>query len=129
MPKAINWPLEFYEEVMKEDSENPRIALRIGSIYFDNGYYVNGEIVDIRVNHKIVRKAQIIDELQLYSINNLPEIIMSLNKNRLQNRENIIDYLSSNYNQTVIGETPITVIKYRNLAIEGHDAVDDPHAD
>lgn len=129
MPKAINWPLEFYNEIINEDIEKPRIALRIGSLYFDTGYYVNGEIVDLRVNHKIVRKAQIIDDLKLYTIDQIPVELILLNKNKLHDKGNIIKFLSENYNQTVDAETPVTVIKYRNLNIEDHDMVDDPHAD
>jgi hypothetical protein len=68
MAKAINWPLEFHEEVLSEDSDHPKIALRIGDLYFNNGYFANNEVVDIRVNHKIVRKAVITDDLKLYKI-------------------------------------------------------------
>jgi hypothetical protein len=128
MPKAINWPLEFFEEIINEDSDNPRMALRIGSLYFDNGYYVNGEIVDVRVDHKIVRQAIITDELKLYKIIDLPEEIILINKKRLRDKNEIISFLSMNYKQAVNIETPVTVIKYKNLPIEQHDTVDDPHA-
>jgi len=129
MAKTINWPQEFYEEIISEDSHNPKIALRIGDIYYNNGYYVNNEIVDIRVNHKIVRKAVIIDDLKLYKIKDLPENTILLNKNRLKNKAEIISFLAKNYNQSVDEETLVTVITYRNLLYEKREIEDDPHAD
>jgi len=129
MAKAINWPHEFFEEIINEDSENPRIALRIGDLYFNNGYFVNGEIVDIRVNHKVVRKAVIIEDLKLCKIKDLPENIVLMYKNRLRDKTEIVSYLAENYNQPVDEETSVTAIKYKNLPFEKSDTVDDPHAD
>jgi len=127
MAKAINWSQEFYDEVMTEDSEYPKTALRLGSIYFDNGYYVKGEIVDVRVEGKVVRNAQIIGDMELYKIKALPEDVISCYKSSLQEREKIIKFLSSNYNQPVDEETPVTVVTYRNLPGLTHYDVDDPH--
>ncbi|MDD3013959.1 MAG: hypothetical protein PHC34_09685 [Candidatus Gastranaerophilales bacterium] len=129
MAKAINWPQEFYEEIINEDSDNLKIALRIGDLYFNNGYFVDGEIVDIRVDHKIIRKALIIDDLKLYKIKDLPDNIVSLNKDRLKSKSEIISFLTNNYNQPVDEETSVTVITYKNLPFEKRDIVDDPHAD
>jgi len=127
MAKAINWPLEFYEEVINEDSESKRIALRVGSLYFDNGYYVNGEKVDIRVNHKITRKAVIADDLQLYKIKDLSEDFLLMNKSSLRSKPRIISFLSNNYNQQIDEETVVTVVQYRNLPMENSEIMDDPH--
>ena len=127
MAKAINWPEQFHEEVLAESTDSPKIALRIGSLYFDNGYYVNGEIVDIRVNHKIVRKGQIQDEMRLSQIKDLSADEVKSYKTPLQDKSNIIDFLSNNYNQPVNEETFVTVITYKNLPLEAVDVHDDPH--
>ncbi|MDD3014779.1 MAG: hypothetical protein PHC34_13845 [Candidatus Gastranaerophilales bacterium] len=129
MAKAINWPQELYEEIINEDSDNPRIALRIGDLYFNNGYFVDNEIVDIRVDHKIIRKAVIIDDLKLFKIKELPENLILFNKNQLRSKFEIISFLSRNYNQPVDEETLVTVVTYRNLPIEKKDVLDDPHSD
>lgn len=127
MAKAINWPIDFYDEILNEDSTSPRIALRIGTIYFDNDYYVPNEIVDIRINHKIERKAIITDNLKLFKIKDLNEEIIKKYKKNLQDKSKIIEFLSSNYNQEITEETPVTVIIYQNLPIEEFDGIDDPH--
>lgn len=127
MAKAINWPQEFYEEIINEDSEYPKIALRIGDLYFNNGYFANGEVVDIRIDHKITRKAIIIDDLKIYKIKDLPQDIISTYKTRLKNKAEIISFLSTNYNQQIDEETSVTVITYKNLPLEKRETVDDPH--
>jgi hypothetical protein len=64
MAKAIHWPLAFREEVLREDSEQLRLAVRLGDLYFANRYWVPDEIVDIRVNHKKIRQAVIVGDLR-----------------------------------------------------------------
>ena len=127
MAKAINWPQEFYDEVINESIDNPKIALRIGSLYFDNGYYVNGEIVDIRVNHKKVRKAQIIEDMRLAKIKDLSGEDIKMYKGSLHDKSSIINFLSQNYNQSLDEETEVTIINYKNLPLEEGEIHDDPH--
>lgn len=127
MAKAINWPKEFYNEIINEDSANPKIALRLDSLYYDTEYYTEGEIVDIRVDHKIVRKGQIIGQLKASKISELDQNILHMYKNSLKSKESIINFLSSNYNKPVNEETVVTVITYLNLPNIKDEIVDDPH--
>jgi len=127
MAKAINWPEEFYDEVMSEDSQTPKIALRIGSLYYDNGYFVPGEVVDIRVNHKAERRARIADEMFLSKIKDLREETLSMYKNRLKTAQSAAEFLKSNYMQDIDDESHVTVITYINLPFENEAGVDDPH--
>jgi len=127
MAKAINWPEQFLDEVLNENSTDLKIALRIGSLYFDNNYYSNNEIVDIRVDHKVIRKARIIEEMKLIKIKEIDEAIISKYKNSLQNKDNIVSFLKSNYNVPVDENTFVTVVTYKNLPVEKTDSVDDPH--
>jgi len=126
MAKAINWPQEFYDEIMAEDMTSPRIALRLGSLYYDNAYYTDKEIVDIRVNHKIVRLAEITGEIKLVAIKDITEEELSKYKNGMDTKEAVINFLSKTYNQQVNEDTQVTLINYKNLTVvEPED--DDPH--
>lgn len=126
MAKAINWPKEFYNEVISEDTESEKTAIRLGSIYFDNGYFTDKEIIDIRVDHKVIRKAVILGEAKLLKINELSDEDMSKYKKSMDNKTNLINFLSKNYNQQVNEETEITLITYKNLEIVPSED-DDPH--
>ncbi|OGI05372.1 MAG: hypothetical protein A2104_05180 [Candidatus Melainabacteria bacterium GWF2_32_7] len=129
MAKAINWPEEFYDEVINEDLDRPKIALRLGTLYYDNGYYVNGEAVDIRVNHKIVRRAKIIDEMRIAKIKELSDDILSMYKSTLREKSKVISFLASNYNKPVDEEAVVTIVIYQNIPLESNEEIDDPHVD
>lgn len=128
MSKAINWPSEFLKDVINANTTDIKVALRLGSIYYDHSYYVPDEIVDIRVNHKVIRKGIIIGELKLCKINQLtPDDFQKL-KQGLNTIDNVVTYLAATYNQEVTPETEVTVIYYRNLDREEDlPQVDDPH--
>lgn len=127
MAKAINWPKEFYEEVINEDSLKAKIALRLGTMYYENSYYVKGEIVDIRVDHKITRKAEIVDEMRISKIKDLSEDVLGMYKNSMLQKSEVVNFLAGNYNQPVSEETDVTIITYRNIPWEECDEIDDPH--
>ncbi len=126
MSKAINWPKEFYNEVVSEDMDSPRIAVRLGSIYYNNGYYTPNEIVDIRVDHKIVRKAVILGDSKLIKIKDISQEDIANYKKSMSNKKDLINFLSKNYNQDVNEETEVTLIFYKNLEMFNPDD-DDPH--
>ena len=127
MSKAINWPIEFYEEVLNEDCETPKIALRLGSLYFDNGYYLPDEIVDIRVDHKIVRQGKIVGEMKLLKIDDLNEETLNQYKSSLRQNSEVLNFLKKNYNKPVDEKTEVTVITYKNLPVEKQEITDDQH--
>jgi len=127
MAKAINWPEEFYEEILSEDSNSLKLALRLGSLYFDNAYYADGDVVDVRVNHKIVRKARIVGDSRLSKIKDLTAENLSMCKNLLRNHADIANFLANNYNQVVDQDALVTVITYKNLNKEEAEIIDDPH--
>jgi len=126
MSKAINWPKEFYDEVISESMNIPRIAIRLGSVYFDNGYYTPNEIIDIRVNHKIVRKGMILGDIKLMKIKDISDEDFTKYKKSMLNKIDLINFLSKNYNQQINEDSEVTLITYKNLEIEPSDD-DDPH--
>ncbi len=127
MSKAINWPAKFYDEVTKEDVNVEKIALRLGSLYFDNDYYQEGEIVNIRVDSKIVRDAVISTKMQLMKIKDLTEDLLFKNKKDLQAKSKVVSFLSKNYKESVDDDTEVTVIFYKNLSNLNTEESDDPH--
>lgn len=129
MAKAINWPQQFRDEVIDEDSQSERIALRLGDLYYQNRYWVPDEVVDIRVNHKKIRKAVVMGDLRQCAIRDLTEDDLKRLKQSLQSREAIIHFLSETYNQPVNEQTLVTVVTYRNqpLVPEEMEVQDDPH--
>lgn len=126
MAKAINWPKEFYDEVISEDMESVRIAIRPGSLYFDNCYYTPDEVVDIRVDHKIVRQGIIVGDLELVKIKDISDENLAKYKKSMSNKKDLIDFLSKNYNQQINDEDEVTLITYKNLEIAAPED-DDPH--
>ncbi len=127
MAKAINWPQEFYDEVVSEDMDSLRIAIRPGSIYFDNGYFTDNEVIDIRINHKIARKGLIFGDMQLLKIKELLDEDLAKYKKSLQDKASVISFLSKNYNQQINEESSVTLITYKNLEAVPPDEDDDPH--
>lgn len=129
MAKAINWPKQFRDEIIAEDSEHERIALRLGTLYYENQYWVPDEIVDIRVNHLKIRKGKVTRELRQCMIQDLTRDDYVRLKKTLQNVEAIIQFLSETYQQPVQADSFITLVAYQNLPIvpEDMETQDDPH--
>lgn len=129
MAKAINWPLAFREEVLAEDSQSERLALRLGNLYYHNHYWVPQEEVDIRVNHKKVRKAVITQELRQCPLEALQADDFQKLKASLQNLEALIQFLAQTYNRSVSASSLVTVVTYRNSPVipEEVEMDDDPH--
>lgn len=127
MPKSINWSEEFYNEVINEEVKSFKIALRPGSLYADNNYFRKNDIVDIRINHKIVRKALVCNDTIIAKIEELPDNIISLFKSSYQSRELIIEFLKKTYNKPINKNSIVTIIPYINLPLTIDKKVDDPH--
>jgi hypothetical protein len=117
MAKAIHWPLPFRDEVLAEDCVQERIALRLGRLYYDNRYWVPDEVVDIRVNHKKIRQAQVLGDLRQCAIRDLTTADFQRLKKTLQTRQAVIDFLATTYNQPVHEDTLVTIVTYRNLPV------------
>lgn len=129
MAKAINWPREFRDEVLSEDTTKTHCAIRLGTLYFENQYWVPDEIVDVRVNHLKVRKARIVGELKQTRVGDLGTSEFSALKKSLQSIDAVRTYLAQNYQQPVTPESLITVVFYQNqpLVPEEIELADDPH--
>jgi hypothetical protein len=127
--KAINWPGQYRDEVIGESEEALCSAFRLGRLYYDNRYWVDGEEVDIRVNHKIIRKAVVVGELKCCPIRELSAEDYAGQKNGLKTAEAVVSFLAENYNQPVTPETEITVVYYKNKPIDPDhmEVQDDPH--
>jgi len=129
MAKAINWPRDFRDEILSEDTEKTYCALRLGTLYFENQYWVPNELVDVRVNHLKVRKAKIIGELKQSRIADLGAPEFSALKKNLQSVDAVQAYLAQTYQQPVTPESLITLVFYQNqpLVPEEIEQADDPH--
>lgn len=127
MAKAINWPKDFYNEVISEDTDSFFIALRPGSLYSDTKYYAKGEVVDVRVDHKIVRKAVIAKDMITAKIKDLDYSILGYFKKGYQSTRKVADFLETNYNKPIDEASTVTVITYYNLPVEQDVEYDDPH--
>lgn len=127
MPKAINWAESFYDEVLSEDCESDKLAIRPGSLYFDNSYYVVGDTVDIRVNGNIIRRGIITKNMELCKIQNLSEDILSGCKSTLRQKADVISFIREYYKQEADNNSKVTLIFYKNLPIENSLECDDPH--
>jgi hypothetical protein len=129
MAKAINWPLAFREEIIAEDSASEHIAFRLGGLYYENRYWVPEEVVDIRVNHKKIRKAVVIGDLRQCTLKELSAEDLRKQKQALQSHEAIARFLAETYNQPVDENTLVTVVTYRNhpIILEEMEQADDPH--
>lgn len=117
MAKAINWPLPFRDEVLAEDCEQERIALRLGRLYYDNRYWVPDEIVDIRVSHKKVRLARVVGDLRQCAIRELSAEDFQRLKKPLQNQQAVVDFLAETYSQPVDAGTLVTIVTYQNQPV------------
>jgi hypothetical protein len=117
MAKAINWPLQFRDEILKEDCETLRCAFRLGALYYENQYWVDQEIVDIRVNHLKLRKGIVVGSVQQKPLSALGPDELTPQKITLQNKEAVKQFLEATYGQSVEDETPITIVYYKNLPI------------
>ncbi len=129
MAKAINWPRQYRDEVMEEPSDKRFAAFRLGRLYFDNHYWVAGEEVDIRVNHRIIRRATIIGDMKCCSIEDLMPEDYEAQKSDLKTPEAVISFLSSTYEKPVTPQTEVTVVYYQNHPLDPEimDTQDDPH--
>ncbi len=117
MAKAINWPRVFREEVLAEDSERLFSAFRLGTLYYDGGYWMPGEEVDIRCEHLKIRRGLVQGDLKSCRIQELTTEDLSRQKSSLQNVPAVIHFLETHYNQPVTEETEITVVYYKNKPI------------
>lgn len=117
MAKAINWPIQFRDEVLAEDCEQQRIALRLGQLYYENRYWVPDEIVDIRVDHKKIRQGRVLTELRQCPISEMSEEDFRRLKRSLQSPQAVVEFLATTYNQSVDFNTPVTMVTYQNLPV------------
>lgn len=117
MAKAINWPKEFRDEILQENKDEIKIALRIGPFYAECGYYEENDIVDIRADEEILRKASIPCPPKVTTIKNLATSDLYRLKEVLRDKDSIVNFLSKTYNKEVDENSEITVITYKNLGI------------
>ncbi len=129
MAKAINWPLQFREEVLAEDETTLRCAVRLGELYYENRYWVPDEVVDIRVNHLKVRKGIVVGDLKKCVLSELEATDYECLKTSVNSETALVDYLSQTYNQPVDKDTVVTLVYYRNHVVvpDEVEQADDPH--
>lgn len=117
MAKSINWPSQFLETVQAEPQQLPVIALRLGTLYYDNQYWVPDEVVDIRVDHQVIRKGQVVAPVRLTTVGALTPTEFEQLKHPLKTVTAVIDYLQQTYQpeEPVTEQTTITIVEYTNL--------------
>jgi hypothetical protein len=119
MAKSINWGSSFLATVQNEPENTPFLALRLGTLYYDNQYWVPDEVVDIRVNHEIVRQGKVIAPVRLSAVKDLTTEEFTKLKPSLQTVDAVTQFLQSTYQpeQPVTPETIVTLVEYINLAL------------
>lgn len=117
MAKAINWPQAYRTEVLAEDCDTERCAFRLGNLYYDNCYWVDGEVVDIRVNHLKVRKALVVGDLKQCPVGQLGAREWNAQKSDLKSVSAVLAFLSRTYDQPVDENTLVTVVYYKNMPV------------
>lgn len=129
MAKAINWPQKFRDDVIREETDELQCAFRLGSLYFDNHYWSDGEEILIRVNHKVIRKAKVVGDMKKCALKDLDARDLEMHKPGVKTVDEVIQYLAQTYKQEVDPETVITVVYYKNLPIDPEimEVEDDPH--
>ena len=127
MAKAINWPLSFREEVIQEETDSLHLALRLGDLYYQNRYWVEDEVVDIRVNHKVIRKGVIVGDLRQMPLSQFSSEDFALLKSSLKDLSALQNFLSQTFQTEVTPETAVTLVTYRNLPVNPDEVEDDPH--
>lgn len=132
MAKAINWAAQFRDEILQENCETEYCAFRVGTLYFENQFWVPEEVVDIRVDHLKVRKGIVTREVKACLIKDLSAEDLQAQKKSLQTLDDIVSFLSVNYNQQITKDTTVTVVYYKNLPLneeemEAKDNPNDPH--
>lgn len=129
MAKAINWPRQYRETVLAEDTDTLRAALRLGALYYEGRYWVDQERVDIRVNHLKIRKALIQGDLKLCAIEELSPSDLQALKPGMDSVAAVVNYLKETYQQPVNASSQVTVVYYKNEPINPDELEqpDDPH--
>jgi len=127
MPKTIQWNIEFTAEVMSEKTGSIYYAVRPGRLYYDNEYFKKGDVVDIRIVNKVVRKAMIQDELRLAKIKDLTQMDYNLLKPQINTKEKLKDFLARRYNIDIGDSSEITIIPYNSMNLVYLKENVDPH--
>jgi hypothetical protein len=127
--KAINWPENFRDAIIQEEAETLQIAVRLGRLYFDNHYWVSGDIVYIRAGHKIVREAQIVGDLRCMRLGELQASDFAMLKHPINHSQGLQQFLSETYAKPVSPETEVTLVTYQNRPFDPEllETLDDPH--
>ncbi len=127
MPKTIQWNEEFEQEILNEKTGSIQIAIRPGRLYFDTQYFKKGDIVDIRVQNKVIRKAMIQNEPKLIQINELTHSEYNVLKSSINTKEKLKYFLEKNYKTELDDTSEITVITYNNMNLVYLKENVDPH--
>lgn len=128
MAKAINWPRTFRDDLLAEDTQTLRTAVRLGTLYAEHGgYWQAGEEVDIRCHHRRLRRAVIQGPVSVYAIGELPEAVRAGLPPALRLPDALVAYLSHTYGQPVSRHTRVSVVQYyhRPVVPEAVEADDD----
>ncbi len=127
MVKTIHWPEEFEQEIMSEATGSTHLAIRPGRLYFDTKYFKKGDIIDIRIGNKVIRKGMVQDELKSSKIKDLTQADYNLLKNSIKNKEALKDFLSKRYSVCIDDNSEITLVAYNNMNLVYLKENEDPH--
>lgn len=127
MPKTIHWPKEFEQEVLLEPLDAIYLTVRPGRLYYETQYFKKGDIVDIRIGNKVVRKALVYDDLRLSQIKNLSQAELNLLKSSINTKEKLQDFLGNQYNLQLDENSDITLVFYKNMNLVHLKENEDPH--
>lgn len=127
MVKTIHWPQEFEEEILSEPTGSTHLATRPGTLYFDTQYFKKGDVIDIRIGNKVIRKGMVQDELRTAKIKNLTQADFNLLKTSINSKETLKEFLSTRYNICIDDNSEITLVAYNNMNLVYLKENEDPH--
>ena len=127
MVKTIHWPQEFEQEILSEPTGSTHLAVRPGKLYFDTQYFKKGDVVDIRIGNKVLRKGMVQGELRLAQIKNLTQADFNILKSSINTKETLKNFLSQRYSICVDDDSEITLIAYNNMNLVYLKENEDPH--
>lgn len=122
MPKAINWPAQFKQQLLDDSEGERRMALRPKAIYFEHRYWTDGDIVDLRANGEVLRSARIVGEMKCCPINALLLDDLAAFLPGVMTMDALCDYLQVTYPEChaaepISPETLVSVVYYENLPL------------
>jgi hypothetical protein len=113
MSKAINWPAQCLDAVLKSEAGDNAIALRLNPIYAQHHYWQKRDVVEIRVANNAIRQAVITQGVEQYELQALDAELLKQLPLPETTPEAVAEFLTQTYNQPVTPESVVCMVQYQ----------------